>query len=63
MMETNVDKILDLFRSELVVVNVGPKSFADVLEKQGFETLQVDYKPAAGGDRRMMEMLEYLGGY
>jgi FdrA protein len=62
-MEKKTEKILDLFRSELIVVNVGPKSFADVLEKQGFETLQVDYKPAAGGDRRMMEMLEYLGGY
>ena len=62
-MEKKTEKILDLFRSELIVVNVGPKFFADVLEKQGFETLQVDYKPAAGGDRRMMEMLEYLGGY
>ena len=62
-MEKKTEKILDLFRAELIVVNVGPKSFADVLEKQGFETLQVDYKPAAGGDRRMMEMLEYLGGY
>ena len=62
-MEKKTEKILDLFRSELIIVNVGPKSFADVLEKQGFETLQVDYKPAAGGDRRMMEMLEYLGGY
>ena len=62
-MEKKTEKILDLFRSELIVVNVGPKSFADVLEKQGFETLQVDYKPAAGGDRRMMEMREYLGGY
>ena len=62
-MEKKTEKILDLFRSELIVVNVGPKSFADVLEKQGFETLQVDFKPAAGGDRRMMEMLEYLGGY
>lgn len=56
-------KILNLFRSELVVVNVGPRSFADVLEKQGYQTLQVDWKPAAGGDKQMQEMLEYLGGY
>ncbi len=60
---TDVSKALSLFRSELVIVNVGPKSFADVLEKQGYRTLQVDWKPAAGGDKKMQEMLEYLGGY
>ena len=52
-----------LFRSELIVVNVGPKSFADVLEKQGYQALQVDWRPAAGGDREMQKMLEYLGGW
>ncbi len=59
----DTQKIQRLFRSELIVVNVGPKSFSDVLEKQGFRTLQVDWRPAAGGDRRMQEMLEYLGGW
>ena len=52
-----------LFKEPLVVVNVGPKSFADVLEKQGYTALQVDWKPAAGGDKQMQEMLQYLGGY
>ncbi len=60
---SDVQKMLKLFRSELVVVNVGPRSFAEVLEKQGYETVQVDWKPAAGGDRKMQEMLEYLGGW
>ena len=59
----DTSKMLRLFRSELIVVNVGPKSFSDVLEKQGYQTLQVDWKPAAGGDRKMQELLEYLGGY
>ena len=59
----DTSKMLNLFRSELVVVNVGPKSFADVLERQGYTTLQVDWKPAAGGDKQMQELLEYLGGY
>lgn len=62
-MMTDTSKMLSLFRSELVVVNVGPKSFADVLEKQGYHTLQVDWKPAAGGDKQMQELLAYLGGY
>ena len=60
---SDTSKMLSLFRSELVVVNVGPKSFADVLEKQGYTALQVDRKPAAGGDKQMQEMLQYLGGY
>ena len=60
---TDTSKMRSLFRSELVVVNVGPKAFADVLEKQGYKALQVDWKPAAGGDKQMQELLAYLGGY
>ncbi|MDO4414714.1 MAG: hypothetical protein Q4C20_06505 [Erysipelotrichaceae bacterium] len=60
---SDVSKILNLFRTELIVVNVGPRSFAEVLEKQGYEAVQVDWKPAAGGDKKMQELLEYLGGY
>ena len=60
---SDTSKMLSLFRSELIVVNVGPKSFADVLEQQGYRTLQVDWKPAAGGDRQMQALLDYLGGY
>ena len=33
------------------------------LEKQGYKALQVDWKPAAGGDKKLQELLEYLGGY
>lgn len=56
------EKILELFRSELVTVNVGPRLFADALEKQGYRTVQVNWKPLAGGDREMQEILELLGG-
>ncbi len=56
------EKILKLFQSELVVVNVGPKLFAEALEKQGYKTVQVEWKPVAAGDREMQEILEVLGG-
>lgn len=59
----DVSKMLNLFRSQLVVINVGPRSFSEVLEKQGYESVQVDWKPAAGGDKKMVELLEYLGGW
>ena len=56
------EKILKLFRSELVTVNVGPRLFATALEKQGYRVLQVEWKPAAGGDKEMQKILELLGG-
>jgi FdrA protein len=52
-----------LFRSQLVVINVGPKVFAEALEKQGVEVVQVDWKPLAGGDKEMQDILSFLGGY
>ncbi len=57
----NPEKALKLFRSPLVVVNVGPKSFATAIEKQGYEAVQVDWKPLAGGDKQMQELLTILG--
>ena len=56
------EKILALFQSPLVVINVGPKLFAAVLEKQRVEAAQVDWKPIAGGDRAMQDILCVLGG-
>ena len=41
------EKIMELFHSELVTVNVGPRLFATALEQQGYRTVQVDWRPAA----------------
>ena len=54
-------KIQQLFRSELVVVNIGPRLFGEALEKQNVEVVYVDWKPVAGGDRHMQELLDELG--
>ncbi len=56
-------KMIDLFRSEFVMVNVGPKAFGDVIEKQGYRSVQVDWRPVAGGDKRMQEILAAIGGF
>ena len=56
------EKIMELFHSELVTVNVGPRLFATALEQQGYRTAQVDWRPAAAGDKEMQEILELLGG-
>ena len=57
----DVSKINELFRSELVVLNVGPKSFAEALARQGYDTVQVNWKPIAGGDPLMQKLLRLMG--
>ncbi|HAL74447.1 MAG TPA: fdrA domain protein [Clostridiales bacterium] len=58
-MENQINK---LFSSKLVVINVGPKIFGDAVRLQGVDVLQVDWKPLAGGDQEMIDLLESLGG-
>ena len=55
-------KILNLFKSDLVVVSVGSSAFATAIENQGFKTFHVDWVPPAGGDRQMQELLKIMGG-
>lgn len=57
----DVKKINKLFRKELVVINMGLDSFADNLRKEEVEVLQMDWKPPAGGNERMISLLEKLG--
>ena len=59
----NKNRIQELFDSQLVVVNVGPRLFGESLEKQFLEVAQVDWRPAAGGDKDMQELLAALGGF
>lgn len=52
--------IKDLFGTELKVVNIGIRSFAEDLEKQGWKVVHVEWKPAAGGDARLQSILERM---
>ena len=58
---TDTSKIQQLLESELVVVNIGPRLFGEALEKQGVEVIQVDWRPVAGGDKEMQDILSVLG--
>jgi len=57
----DVKKINELFSKELKVINMGLDSFAENLCKQEVEVLQMDWKPPAGGDKRLIALLEKLG--
>ena len=57
----DTSKIQALFRSPPVVISVGPHLFAEALEKQKVEVVQVDWKPVAGGDKQLQDILTVLG--
>ena len=56
-MPSNIDRLL---QEPLVVINLGLKKFAESLEDQQVEVVQVDWVPPAGGDQEMMELLDQL---
>jgi FdrA protein len=60
--EMDVKKINELFRKELVVINLGLDSFADNLRKEEVKVLQMDWRPPAGGNERLIALLEKLEG-
>lgn len=56
-MQTKID---DLLQKKIVVINLGLTKFADSLEEQDVDVLQVDWLPPAGGDKQMMDLLDQL---
>jgi len=56
-MPTGIDELL---HEPLVVINLGLKKFAESLEEQQVEVVQVDWVPPAGGDKAMVELLDHL---
>lgn len=55
-----MSKLNELFEKELVVVNFGIESFYQDLKSQDVETVHVDWKPAAGGNKKLAAMLDLL---
>jgi len=52
-----MNKINELFKKELKVLNLGLESFKENLEKEGVESVQIDWKPPAGGDPELIKLL------
>ena len=46
----------------IAVINIGLELFADTLKDQGIDVINVDWRPPAGGDKKMAELLNKLGG-
>lgn len=57
----DVKKINELFGKELKVINVGLDSFAENLRREKVDVLQMDWRPPAGGNKRLISLLDKLG--
>jgi FdrA protein len=51
---------LEVLDSPLAAVNVGLESFTESLQAQGAPVIQVDWRPPAGGDEKLMAILERM---
>ncbi|MFQ5855162.1 MAG: acyl-CoA synthetase FdrA [Anaerolineae bacterium] len=54
---------LAVLHQPLAAINVGLESFTESLTTQGASVIQVDWRPPAGGDERLMAILERLRSY
>ncbi|MDR0350216.1 MAG: DUF1116 domain-containing protein [Coriobacteriales bacterium] len=54
--------IRELWDSPLKAINLGNKDFYDDLIKQGVAALDLDWKPAANGDKDLLDALDSLQG-
>lgn len=53
-------KINELFNKELKVINIGLESFYNDLKKQKVPVVHVDWRPVAGGNKKMASLLSKL---
>jgi FdrA protein len=54
------EKIKKILSGQLVVINIGLRGFAESLEDQEVDVVQIDWTPPAGGDQEMIDLLENL---
>ena len=54
------EKFEELLSRKPVFVNVGVRDFGDSLAKAGYDVVQVDWSPPAGGNAAMAALLDDL---
>ena len=51
---------LSVLQQPLAAINVGLESFTESVEAQGAAGMQVDWRPPAGGNERLMAILQRM---
>lgn len=57
------EKLRELLSEKPRIINVGLKSFAEVVEEFGCEVVQYDWMPPAGGNVKLIKILNFLRNY
>lgn len=57
---SNIEKVQKLFNSDLAVINVGIRSFHDDFKEQKVKSIHVNFKPPAGGNKKLASLLSKL---
>ena len=55
-----MDKTMELVTKPIKIVNIGIDSFLESLKNQGVEVVHVDWRPPAGGDAKLLDILDKL---
>ena len=55
-----MSKVNELFNKELKVINIGLESFYNDLKVQEFSVIHVDWRPSAGGNKKLSSLLSRL---
>lgn len=55
-----MSKINELFKTDLKVVNIGLESFYSDLKKQEVPVIHVNWRPTAGGNKKLASLLSRL---
>lgn len=56
-----MSKLNELFKQDIKVINIGIPSFAQDLTQQGVVNIHVEWRPPAGGNRKIQALLDKIG--
>ncbi|GAB0167822.1 acyl-CoA synthetase FdrA [Lysinibacillus sp. CTST325] len=57
------EKIMSFINMKPSVINIGLKSFTEAVQNSGSECVQFNWRPIAGGDEKLMKVLQFLNFY
>lgn len=57
------DKIMNLINVKPSVINIGLKSFTEAIQSSDAQVVQFNWRPIAGGDEKLMKVLQYLNNF
>ena len=55
-----LNKVNELFNKELKIINMGIESFYTDLKEQKVKVIHVDWRPVAGGNKKLSSLLSKL---